>query len=193
MRKESSKYLQDRYGGEMTIKSVEYDFDNSSYFKYRYYAVAYLKKNPQIQFRVYKHNEKLEDNYHISYWENEVENEIKQRFQQITSVSFQLRSDLLQSQSEGKGVFPPSYHDLKKGIKETDMPELRLWVSVNDVKQAQIMNTIFEIVSYLKGRDYRLSVIRIVLENYTDKKSYYLSGEDLNEVTDLNSLTNRLR
>ncbi len=193
MRKESLRYLQDKYGDEMTIESVEYDFDNSSYFKYRYYTVAHLKKNPQIQFRISKYNEGVVDNYYISYWRNEVENEIKQQFPQISSVSFHLRSDLFQSQIKDDSVIPPSYHDLKKEIKETDMPELRLWVNVNDDKQEQIMNTIFEIVSYLKEKDYRLSVIRIALENYPDQQAYYLSEEDLKEVTDLNSLKNRLR
>ncbi|MMZ67521.1 hypothetical protein D1872_301120 [compost metagenome] len=73
------------------------------------------------------------------------------------------------------------------------MPELRLWFSVNDDKQDQTMNTMFEVVSFLKEKEYRLSAIRFVLNNQMDKKSYYLNGMDLEEVTDLNSLSNRLR
>ncbi|WP_036624826.1 YfjL-like protein [Paenibacillus macerans] len=59
MRKESSRYLQDKYGDEMKIESVKYDFDNSFYFKYRYYTVVHLKKNLQNQFQVNKYKEKL--------------------------------------------------------------------------------------------------------------------------------------
>ncbi|KFM92967.1 Uncharacterised protein [Paenibacillus macerans] len=73
------------------------------------------------------------------------------------------------------------------------MPELRLWISVNDDKQEQIMNAIFEIVLFLKEKDYRLSSISFMLDNQTNNESYYLSGMDLKEVTDLNSLTNRLK
>ncbi|MCM3702482.1 hypothetical protein [Paenibacillus macerans] len=193
MRKESSRYLQDKYGDEMKIESVEYDFDNSFYFKYRYYTVVHLKKNPQIQFQVNKYKEKLTDNYYISYWEYEVKNEIKQQFHQISSVSFQLRSDPSQDRSEINGIYPPNYHEIKKEIKEKDMPELRLWISVNDDKQEQIMNAIFEIVLFLKDKDYRLSTISFMLDNQTNNESYYLSGMDLKEVTDLNSLTNMLK
>jgi len=118
MRKESSRYLQDKYGDEMIIESIEYDFDNSSYFKYRYFAVAHLKKNPQIQFRVNKYSGELADNYNISYWEYEVKNEIKQHFHQISSVSFHLRSNPLKDSLKVSGAYPPSYHEIKKEIKE---------------------------------------------------------------------------
>ncbi|WP_055107860.1 hypothetical protein [Paenibacillus ihumii] len=190
MRKEASRYLQDKYGEEMTIESIEYDFDNSSFFKYRYFAVAHLKKNPQIQFRVNKYSGELADTYNISYWKYEVENEIKQKFRQISSVSFQLRSNPLQDQIEGDGIYPPSYHEIKKEIKEKDMPVLRLWFSVNDHKQKQTMNTMFEVVSFLKEKEYRLSAIhfRFMFDNQT----YYLRGVDLKGVTDLQSLVNRL-
>lgn len=193
MRKEASRYLQDRYGDEMTIESVEYDFDNSSYFKYRYYAVAHLKRNSQVQFQVIKYNGELADTYYVSYWEYEVKNEIRKHFPQISNVSFQLRSNPLKDSSKISGIYPPSYHEIKKEIKENEMPELRLWFSVDDGQQDQTMNTMFEVVSFLKGKEYRLSAIRFVLDNQMDKKSYYLNGMDLEEVTDLNSLSNRLR
>lgn len=168
----------------MIIESIEYDFDNSSYFKYRYFAVAHLKKNPQVQFRVNKYSGELAENYNISYCKYEVENEIKQKFHQISSVSFHLRSNPLQDQSEGDGIFPPHYHEMKKEIKENDMPELRIWISVND-KQGKIMTTIFEIVSFLKEKYYRLSIISFMFDNQT----YYLRGVDLKD----QSLVNRLK
>jgi len=73
------------------------------------------------------------------------------------------------------------------------MPELGLWFSVNDDKQEQTMNTMFEVVSFLKEKEYRLSAIRFMFDNQTNKKSYYLRGVDLKDVTDLQSLVNRLK
>lgn len=71
----------------------------------------------------------------MSYWEYEVKNEIKQQFHQVSSISFQLRSDPSQDRLEINGIYPPNYHEIKKEIKEKDISELRLWISVNDEKQ----------------------------------------------------------
>ncbi|MEF2967139.1 hypothetical protein V3851_14975 [Paenibacillus sp. M1] len=193
MKEESAKYLHEKYGNEMEIESVEYDFDNSSYFKYRYYTVVHLKRDPQIQFKLSKYDGNMVDNYYLSYWENEVKNEIKQQFHQISSVSFQLRSDPLQNHSEGNRTNPPSYHDIKGEIKGEDISDLRLWINVNDDMQGNIKNTILEIVLFLKEKDYRLSAIRFKFENHTSNESYYLNGADLKGITDLNSLTNKLK
>ncbi|MUT68784.1 hypothetical protein [Paenibacillus sp. NEAU-GSW1] len=193
MEEESAKYLHEKYGDEMEIESVEYDFDNSSYFKYRYYTVVHLKRDPQIQFKVSKLDGKMSDNYYLSYWENEVKNEIKQQFYQISSVSFQLRSDPLQHHPGGKGTNPPSYHEIKGEIKDEDISDLRLWINVNDNIQDNFMNKILEIVLFLKEKDYRLSAIRFKIENHTSNSSYYLNGADLKDIIDLNSLTNNLK
>ena len=191
MKEESAKYLHEKYGDEMKIESVEYDFDNSSYFKYRYYTVVHLKRDSQIQFRLSKYDGKMVDNYYLSYWENEVKNEIKQQFHQITSVSFQLKSDPLQNHSEGYRTDPPSYHEIKGEIKDEDISDLKLWVNVNDDIQDNFMNTILEIVLFLKEKEYRLSAIRFKFENQTSNVSYYLNGADLKDIIDLNSLGSR--
>lgn len=193
MRRESSKYLQAKYGDEMTIESIEYDFKNSTYFNYKYYAVAHLKENSEVRYLVTKYHGELSDDYYVSFWEYEVKQEIREQFHQISSVSFHLRSDPSNDSSNVSGTYPPSYHEIKKEIKEEDMPELRLWFSVNEDKQEQTMNAMFEIVSFLKEKEYRLSSIHFKLDSNLDEKSFYLNGADFKEVTDLDSLTKRLR
>ncbi|GIO39642.1 hypothetical protein J41TS12_45030 [Paenibacillus antibioticophila] len=192
MKEESAKYLQEKYGDKMEIESVEYDFDNSSYFIYRYYTVVHLKRDPQIQFKLSKYDGKMVDNYFLSYWEYEVKNEIKQQFHQISSVSFLLRSNPLENLSEGNRINPPSYHEIKGEIKDEDSSDLRLWINVNEDIQDNIMNTLLEIVLFLKEKEYKLSAIQFKFENQIHT-SYYLNSADLKDIIDHDSLINKLK
>lgn len=182
------KYLKGKYGEEMKIDKIEYDFDNSSFVKFNYYAVVSLKKDPQVKFRVSRYDNKFTDRYKLTYWEYEVKNEIKQEFNQISSVMFQLKSDPLVNYS---GINLPSYHYVKEAIKIEDRPELWLQVNINDGQDP--MNVLLEIVLFLKEKDYKLSSIDFKIIDSASDESYHLIGTDLNNIANISSLTDLLK
>lgn len=195
MRSESEQYLFEKYGDKMRIESVEYDFDNSFYFRYKYYTVAYLKTNPKIKFRINKYNGSLNDNYKLSYWEYEVKSELKQNFNIISSVMFQLRSDQFNEKSDNlERVNLPSYHEIKQKIKENERPELLLRIQTS-MEQDDIINTVYEMVMFLKEKDYYLSSIEIVIEDTQKHKSfqYKLNEEDLKGISNRDTLIRKIQ
>lgn len=193
MKKQAEQYLQQKYGDEVEMKEIHYDFDNSFYFNSIYYAVAQLKAEPQIQFRVLKFGEEIVDDYKYAYWSFEVKNEIKQQFEQVTSIMFRLQNDPISHRAENYGAHLPSYHEIKYYIEEPIKPDLRLWLTKNTETQPDMMATILDIVLFLREKDYKLDSITFVLESDDGSESYLLDGSELRKITDQQSLLERLK
>lgn len=186
--KEAKEYLKSKYGNEMVLDRVIYDFDNSNLKNKYYFASVYPQNNADINFRVQNYNGYFSDNYLIRCWEYEVSNEITERFKSVTAY-IQLSNTSLQKIKLNYKDQIPSFHNIKYLLTEGDQPDLSIKVQFRTLDEDKKFDELLNVFLYLKEKDYHLHKIKLRLSDEKGgTENYIIEAEDLPKIVDVDIL-----